>query len=61
MADDWREARFERLSRRVDRIEVERREEKRRTLDRWVNLMLVLCWMAAGAAVAAAAVAAGSS
>ncbi|HSS31895.1 MAG TPA: hypothetical protein VLL27_01280 [Solirubrobacterales bacterium] len=57
---DWREARFERLSQRVDRIEEERREEKRRTLDRWVYLMLVLCWMAAGAAVALAAVSAGS-
>lgn len=60
MADDWREARFERLSGRVDRIEEERREEKRRALDRWTYLMMVLCWVAVGATVALAAVAAGS-
>jgi hypothetical protein len=56
MENDWRDARFDRLVERVDRIEQERRDEKQRQLDRWLHAMLAVVWVMSIATVVLAIV-----
>ena len=45
MITDWRDREIARLHKRIDRIEEERREEKRRRFDRWSRVMFGILWI----------------
>jgi hypothetical protein len=47
MTTDWNEARLDRLGKRIDRIEDERRKEKQRSFNRLAYAMLAILWMMA--------------
>lgn len=45
MITDWRDREIEWLRERIDRIEQERREEKRRAAERWTRVMFGTLWI----------------
>lgn len=60
MDTNWKDARVERLTERVDRIETERRDEKWRAQNRLIYGMIGLVWLLATATIAIAAFKAGA-
>jgi hypothetical protein len=61
MSYDWREARLDRLTERVDLIEQERREERQRAFERNARILLTLVWMMNAVIVTLAIASAGLS
>jgi hypothetical protein len=45
MITDWRDREIDRLRERIERIEQERREEKRRATERWSRVMFGILWI----------------
>lgn len=45
MVTDWRDREIDRLRERIDRIEEERREEKRRATERWSRVLFGILWI----------------
>ena len=60
MATDWNEARLDRLSERIDRIEEARWKEKQRSFERSANAMIAILWLMAIATIVLASVKAAS-
>jgi hypothetical protein len=58
---DWRDARVDRLEKRVYAIEEARRKEKQRSFERTLYAMLAVVWLASIASVVVAIVERGSS
>jgi ABC-type lipoprotein release transport system permease subunit len=45
MTTDWNEARLDRLTERIDRIESQRWEEKQRAFERQTQIYSVILWL----------------
>jgi hypothetical protein len=61
MATDWNEARLDRLGKRIDRIEQERRDERQRAFERRSQIFVVIFWLVLIAIVAISTVAAATN
>jgi len=61
MTDNWKEARLDRLTERIDRIEQERWDEKQRVFERRSRIFLAILWLEVIALVAITVVAAATS
>jgi hypothetical protein len=61
MATDWNEARLDRLTDRIDRIEQERRDERQQAFDRRSQVFVVILWLEVIAIVAISVVAAATN
>lgn len=45
MFSEWQETEIARLRERIDRIEQERRDEKRRASERWLRVLMAITWL----------------
>jgi hypothetical protein len=61
MATDWNEARLDRLTDRIERIEQERRDERQQAFDRRSQIFFVILWLEMIAIVAITVVAAATN